>query len=806
MMKKIFLLFVSFFLFSVPVFAEQMAEDVQVEFIDDFSAGLITDISSRKIPKNASPSMENFFIDQNLGQLQKRAGIEILGSTPTLAYVNFIQVFNKRDGSKEYIISDGSTVLTTQDFNNYVRIRGGLNQSFNMRSAQVEDKIWFTNGTDDVFTWDGTTVTVLDGRTYSGIATPDVPNGKIITYYQGRVFIGNTSVDASALHFSAVSSTGGTAINADDSRAWPAINELLINSGDGQVLTGFSKLNGVLNVWKNRSVYSLQGTDEFSYFARIQNDEVGSLSQESIVNLENIIYTIGEDDILAFDGNDYVPLTDHNRNEFQYIKTGITRTGDLFWESQADFDRGVFSNTISSPTGVLTLPGTQIVAYAGSTTAFIRENLSLDELDYYRYLSTAAQTTDDRQLYYIKNITVNGCRGQDTGNTLKLDITNLRTGVSIINISTTFVACSITPPTQIFLSSYTMVFSTTQVAITSFTASDLRSGAMQLKFFVHPNSAPDPDPNRATYIMGTGGSVDLSTPEVTIELTLPTTGMFVSEIATASALSQWDRFNSLATTNNGTITYFFKTSTAMNIMGGIPWTPIAPGAIVSSSQNAMFFQWSTTMTNITGSPPPEIDNVDVFFITGNGSLTRPFAAKWKNRYYLGVSTLTAAMTQLVYVKSRQISDQPKALAKFANINARVFATDGADLFMAGSSTAGIVFRLDYGLDDLNSPTQAYYDIPDLLLGSPYYKKEILKYFFDIENDDGMSLQVDTYLDGSLYSSRTVPMPVAGRNVYSLNNVNANGTSLRLRLINNDLGKSLKINSVGIFYKPTTRGP
>lgn len=799
MTKIIFSLFVSLFVFCVPALAEQLPKDVQTEFISDFSAGLITDVSSRKLPPNASPSMENFLIDQNLGQLQKRNGYITLGSTSTLNYVNFIFVFNKVDGTKEYLVSDGSTVLTTQDFTNYSRVRAGLNQLFNLRAVQVENKVWFSNGSDSVFTWDGSTVTVLDGQTYSGMATPNVPKGKVITYYQGRVFVGNLPGDSSSINFSAVSSTDGIAINADDSRAWPGVNQLFINSGDGQVVTGFSKLSGVLNVWKNRSVYSLQGTDEFSYFARLQNDEVGSLSQEAIVNLDNVVYTIGENDILAFDGNDYVPLSEHNRNEFQYIKKEISRTASLVWDSDDDFD-GKNSYVLGfSSAGVFTLSGFDTYMAIKSTYAtgqfsdIISTGFPLNggtTIGFY----VPPVINDTRYLGFISSMTLYLRQGNNPGASTMISTSfanrpeNPTGGASA--------ASSVVPA----LSENDITWVYTNLPLLA-TADDFATGKIQIT--VNYNSISD---IQYVYPPWRTWPADNNNTSISIFMTPLTTGSYLSQISTAVGLSQWDRFNAAVTLNSGAISFYIKTSTALNLFPTIPWTPISPGALISSSQNANYVQWAATITSHRNVDPPYIDSVEITYITGNGSLTRPFAAKWGNRYHLGVSTLTTGETQLVYVKSRQIADTPKALTKFSNINARVFATDGSDLFLAGSSTAGVVFRLDYGLQDNGAVTQSYYDTPDLLLGSPYYKKDILKYFFDVESDAEMTLQVDTYIDGEYYSTRSIAIPESGRNVFALNNVNSSCTSIRLRLINSDFGKSLKVNSIGIFYLSTKRGP
>src|SRR4029077_1404469 len=105
-----------------------------------------------------------------------------------------------------FIVSDDSVVLTTKDFNTYTLIISSLNNAVHLQAAQVRNKVWMTNGSDPVFTWDTNQVMQkLDGN--GGL--PNVPKFRYLAYDQERVWGLNTSANASLLEWSDVASTNG---------------------------------------------------------------------------------------------------------------------------------------------------------------------------------------------------------------------------------------------------------------------------------------------------------------------------------------------------------------------------------------------------------------------------------------------------------------------------------------------------------------------------------------------------------------------------------------------------------------------
>ena len=207
--------------------------------IEDFTGGLNTRTTASKMDPKFSPRISGLVADREVGAVQKPNGFEVIAATSTLTKVNSIGILNTESGDRYIIISDGERVLSTKDFVSFTTLRTGQNGSYRFNFEQVENKLWGSNGFDSVFTWDGSSVVLLNGTTHGGVATPNVPRGKYILYEQGLVWVYNTTTSASALNYNSDSSTTSPpiALNPDNKDAWPITNELNIGKGDGEVGT-----------------------------------------------------------------------------------------------------------------------------------------------------------------------------------------------------------------------------------------------------------------------------------------------------------------------------------------------------------------------------------------------------------------------------------------------------------------------------------------------------------------------------------------------------------------------------------------
>lgn len=319
---------------------------------------LNTATEETKLPDGDSPNASNVWTDESPGSLQTAKGFDLAGTITGGGPVRFLFNFRKDDGTQFVLVSDGATVWWTRDFKTFTSLITGLSSSFQLRATTVRGKVWFTNGNDSIRTWDGTTLTVLDG---SG-GTPNVPKGKFITYYHERVRMFNISGSRSSERFSALVDSAGTEIAPDTANAWPATNEIKIGDGDGEFGTGVRIYRGKLHYFKTTSIWRLEGIDEFSYFPIKTSAEVGPRSQESIQELDDLIHFVGLNGVYTFDGDSTERISDAINPSGTLSNLSVSELQQLdsntqFWlqSTDADFTAGTLPANFDSDTDTLIL-------------------------------------------------------------------------------------------------------------------------------------------------------------------------------------------------------------------------------------------------------------------------------------------------------------------------------------------------------------------------------------------------------------------------------------------------------------------
>ena len=206
----------------------------------------------------------------------------------------------------QLVCTDGQNVYATTDFVNFTTVKTGLSEFFQLRGKVIRDKLWLTNGTDPVMTWDGSSLVELDG---TGVL-PDVPKGKFIEYHDERVWMYGIDGDLSAVRFSALTNNSGTEIAPDNDDAWPSDNELQISEGDADIGTGIFLYRGYLYCSKQYSVWRIVGYDEYTYSRVKTRASTGTRFQESIQIKDNLVHFIGVDGLYVFDGEEAKRISD----------------------------------------------------------------------------------------------------------------------------------------------------------------------------------------------------------------------------------------------------------------------------------------------------------------------------------------------------------------------------------------------------------------------------------------------------------------------------------------------------------------
>jgi len=788
-------------LLVTPVFAAEEAEDTTEVFLNDFSGGIDTLRAPHKIPLNMSPNLRNVLVDEIPGSLITRKGFKLAGSTNTLGRINFMLEFNNDNGEREFIISDSSVVLTTKDFVEYEFIKGSLNQNNKLRGAQVRNKIWFTNGADDVFNYDGTTVVVLAGDTFGTVTRPDVPKGKYIAVYLERGFVFNDDTDNSLLSWSRVASTNGFAVAPDTELAWDTVNSLSIGQGDGTTGTALFIQNAQLRMGKERSIHTLFGTFDSAFNARRTIDDVGVASQESVVSLDDISYLQNKNGVYAFDGGRALRISDPIRAEVDAAVSNSAKIVSDVWKDKDDFDRGQHHNSTSpvanteiliiETTGTVNLTdmgdsfetGDFLVLNDVSTaTPFITLEPTPLAKNYSGRLSTITFSvqsilgaqfcngTIGLEFVFIDTDTKNTATFVRTFNSDDVDQTGIRTRLELTT-GTKDTLDLRTTDFNINRIQYKISLDTSQCTLNELTN-------------IHVSS------------MGVQSTADI--------LLATNTAGFFADVTTITTITFWDNFESQFETNGGVVNFFYKTATdAVNITT-YPWIPITPGSVIGSSATDTRIQWATTMTAVNQNTPPTIDSVSIKHNEGGSNQAASFAMRHMNRYWLFLSSDTDGVVFTGFIKSRITNSNPNAWVIFSGIP--IFSMgDFSDTFHGGGD--GQIFTLDSGTNDNGTAIDAFYETPDLSMGNPFRQKKIGPYFIDVEKQNGATLTVGISREGGSFVDISEDINGVGRLLRPQwgirnNSVDIKGKFYRFRFRNNELDKRIRLNGFLLDFQPS----
>lgn len=787
-----------FIFLSIPAFGADIPKDTQVEILTDWSGGLNTASPPHKIGKNFTPNMRNVFVHRSPGQIIKRDGSIVLGSSNVLTRISYGFTFIHADNTKEFLVTDSSIVLSTKDYLNYVMVSSGLNINTNLECAQNGFAVYCTNGVDAVFKWDGTIRTKLDGSN----GTPNIPRGSYITSFLNRLWLGHTAADSSSLDWGAVVSTGGAILAPDNFLAWPTLNHHSVGQGDGENLTALWVYRGQLQIGKTDSVYTEFGDRDSNFIDRLTVKQAGVSSNDSVVVLDGLTYYKGKRGVYAYDGAQSVRISDLIKPDIDGMQDAASAVRQSAWDTRADFLRGSFFETTATVSGdLLTLLPTlnyfptaekkiiTIPIYndpnpfpdftlnsVTPSTGFIRVGVTSGTPE-----SPLWGTWTKGERLYVRNISL-GCT-IDAGS-IKITLKNLNSGVqSSGNI-----------PAALFSTLDTVEEFFPQHPV--FDYFEVFTGSFAIKFELNATTN--------TFVC-TGANI------LRMKLNPATTGQYLSDVAVLpTTIGGYGLFDSARELNTGNLSFYLRSSTsAVNISTKI-WTSISPGANISEPIINNFIQWATTMIAISSNSPPTIDNVTIGYIDGAGSALRPFSIDWNNEYWMTIATSPSTNTRLQYVKSWITNANPNAWNVLANMDIASFWKDSNTSLYGGSSSAGIIYRLDYGTNDNGMAIDAYYDTPQLILKGALFgglegnwmEEQLSEYWVDANAENGNTFRLGSSLDGGAYTFQTLDLSGTGRILKAFYTPNRYAKYFSWRFQNSQIDKQLGLNNFAVLYQPS----
>lgn len=361
-------------------------------------SGLITNgaVSQADYPNDALLESINFNFD-TIGRATLRKGTTIVGNSLS---GNVLGLYNFRDsgsGTNNQLIMVNDTVLYYLVGSTWTSKRTGLTAGSKARFSTLLDYVFMVNGTEATAIWDG-----ASGNSFltTGNAA-SAPIGKYIENFRARMWIAGNSTYPDRLYYSSLPSAVTTPVITWDTSVTTG-QWIDISPSDGENITALKRTKSALLVFKNNHLYrvfSILQTDPDPQF------NVGTYSQESVVETKNGVYFHHPTGFYRYDGN----VSEISRPIIDIVKNiSLTNYTSIAGWLETDGDH------ICWAIGDVTVDG---VAY---TKMVVRYTISTQVWTHYSYPTQflcSSSYNDGSNLYTVVGDTAGSIFKVDTGTT-----------------------------------------------------------------------------------------------------------------------------------------------------------------------------------------------------------------------------------------------------------------------------------------------------------------------------------------------------------------------------------------------------
>jgi hypothetical protein len=200
------------------------------------------------IADNELAKAENWYYDDQQ-ILTTRNGIDDFGNEVTAATTQHSLYYTQFSNGNRYLLCAMTTATDTtiykynESTENWDSLKTGLTSDLRLTFVTFKDEIYWTNGTDNVMSYDGSTVSEHAA----------VEKGKYLVVFNDVAYMCNISNDPSTVYY-----TNANPTNLKSS--FP--NFVVVEEDNGEVITGAQYQAGLLLVGKEKSSYSYEVTGD----------------------------------------------------------------------------------------------------------------------------------------------------------------------------------------------------------------------------------------------------------------------------------------------------------------------------------------------------------------------------------------------------------------------------------------------------------------------------------------------------------------------------------------------------------------
>lgn len=764
----------------------------------DFSGGYVDAVDPVNLKPNESPSLLNVQVDNPVGSIKPRAGMIRCGSLPSGNTPTALFEYAKSDGTRRLIASDNANIYQTPDCVTWTTVQTGLSSSAQVHFATVRDKLWIVNGSTWPRTWDGTTVSILDGR--ANTPNPTIPKCAFIEFWKERVWCGAPAGDPSAIYFSALTDTNGNDLDpSTGTLAWPAANAFQIDQNAGSRLYFVKAYRNRLYGGKDNGIWEVGFDNEFNNFVRKTYASVGSRYQTSVTEVDGILYFTGRDGIYAFDGDNAVRISEKIKNKFLTLNQPLISQNYKTWTTKADFDAGTLTTaSTSDEDGSVTI--------SSFAAIFANGDFETGALGDWRCYKSGTQETDKCGLIggnlpaiegsYSSSVTAHvGSSG------------GASTYVRLLSVAgSTLTTISVTPTSDCSNSTYTLNTSayegqSVMLAITA----DGGSGNPGLSILYSPTFTAR---NQVTF-QGAGGCFGgnyrgFDRIDNFQSFQYRDTGIWESETYNMVSVSTFGAFSANGTENGGSILYEVKVGSNTGAIAARSYVAITPGTVINGTTDQVYIKVRVTLaSNTDNTNSPRLDDVQIAWNNGGANTQKIHAFGWKNALWVNASSGTASSNNVVLRRA------PNPLDSWTiyDLNIGPMATFN-DVFYAGASTHSAIYRMDFGTNDDGAAINWHWESKDENFGLPNNAKKLPEMNADYRNDAACNIRMGyvedenvTYCVGNFPSTTALSGGVGSRR---LNFSGGPAYTYRFKVCDNTLDQTPTIIGVGAWATPINR--
>ena len=235
-------------------------------------------------------------VDFYEGRVEKRAGTEQQGNTiGSTTSILGLHSFRRSSGSNQFI-----TAYDTDAYYNvagtWTSLKSGLTSGLDTAMETFTDNVYFTNGTDTCFKWDGSTASDVSG----------MPKGTILAVYRNKLLTAGVTGEEYRFYFS----------NIGDGDTWTTASDYVdVRTGnEKEPIIALKVINDRVLIFKERSIHMWDETQRIEI-----SSGIGIESPRSVVNLGDEIIFWNKDNVFVTTGSRIVPIGDQIQKTIQSL-------------------------------------------------------------------------------------------------------------------------------------------------------------------------------------------------------------------------------------------------------------------------------------------------------------------------------------------------------------------------------------------------------------------------------------------------------------------------------------------------------